>query len=110
MKTLKTLTLAISINLLAFGAAVADSHNERTYLQDYSMELNLTAHNDTAVDASIDEYSMELDLPNAEDYASRVAGSVTHDERTYISDYDMELNLPKATTFSNVNLAANSAK
>jgi len=110
MKTLKTLTLAISINVLAFGAAVAGNHDEQTYLQDYSMELNLTAHNDVAVDASVEEYSMELNLPTAEEFASMATNTGNHDERTYISDYDTELNAPKMASFNNVNLATNTAK
>jgi len=109
MKTLKTLTLAISINVLAFGVALADS-NEQTYLQDYSMEVNLTALNDAAIDATVDEYSMELDLPTAEYYASRVISSESHDERTYISDYDIELNVPEAVSFNNVHLTKNAAQ
>jgi len=101
MKTLKTLTLAISINVLAFGAAIAGNHDEQTYLQDYSMEVNLAVLNDVAVDSTVEEYSMELDLPTAASYAAikdfstelppTASGSrstaIQHNERTYLLDY-----------------------
>jgi len=101
MKTLKTLTLAISLNVLTFGAAIAGNHDEQTHLQDYSMEVTLAALNDAPVDATVEEYAMELNLPTAENYASigdfstelppTASGSrstaIQHNERTHLVDY-----------------------
>ena len=100
MNTLKTITAALTLNLLTLGAAYANAADD-----EYSMEVLAPTASSFTTETSDEQtyasdYSMELVLPT-----THAVADVT-DERTYAEDYAMELNL---SVQGDVVLAQNSA-
>ncbi|MEO1889801.1 MAG: hypothetical protein ABGX33_07780 [Cycloclasticus sp.] len=100
MNTLKTLTAALTLNVLTLGVAYANSD-----VEEYSMEVLAPTASSYTTETSDEQtyasdYSLEVILPTTH------AVTAATDERTYAEDYAMELDLPVK---SDIVLAKNSA-